>query len=360
MKTLKNLSRPVLEQLEGYPEREALDPRIVKLDANENPYGPSPTIRDAIMEELQNLHHYPSKPTELTRAIARYASVKPENVILGNGSDEVLEMLLKAFVEPGEEVIVSTPSFQVFPKAARLASARVKSVRMLEGWRWDVEGILKALTPLTKIIYVCSPNNPTGSILSEDEALRLMEAPCLLVLDEAYWEFSGKSFVGLVRDSENLVVVRTFSKAFGLAGLRIGYAIGDPGIIDCLGKVKVPFNVNRLAIAAASAALKDIGYLERVTGLIKEERGRLYEELRRLPKIKPYPSQGNFILMEVSETGLESRALTKKLLDQGILVRDLSDLGGFKGSFIRATVGKPEENDLFLRSLREILGSLGR
>jgi histidinol-phosphate aminotransferase len=359
MKFQKNFSRQVLEKLEVYPEREALSPTIIKLDANENPYGPSPRVFHAITEEFRLLHRYPSKPKELMEALAKYASVRPENIILGNGSDEILDMLLKAFVEPGEEVIVSTPSFQIFQKAAMTASAKVKAVRMQEDWRWNIEGILEAITPLTKLIYLCSPNNPTGSVLSEGEILKLMEAPCLLVLDEAYWEFSGKSFVGLIRDAGNLIVVRTFSKAFGLAGLRIGYAIADSKIIDSLMKVKFPFSVNRIAIAAAKAALEDIGYMERITGLIRKERKRLYEELMGIPNIKPYPSHGNFILLDVSKTGLNSGTITQELFNRGILVRNLSDLGGFKGSFIRVTVGKPEENDLFLGSLREIIEGLG-
>lgn len=357
MKYQRKFSRQILQQLEVYPEREALNPSIVKLDANENPYGPSPKVFNAIIEELGHLHRYPTKPKHLLEALAKYALVKPENIILGNGSDEILEMLLKTFVEPGEEVIVSTPSFQIFQKAARIASAKVKVVKMLGDWRWDIEGILEAITPLTKLIYLCSPNNPTGSVLSEEEVLRLLGAPCLLVLDEAYWEFYGKSFAGLLcdTDTENLIVVRTFSKAFGLAGLRIGYAIADSRIIDDLMKVKVPFNVNRIAIAAATAALEDIGYMERIVKAIREERRRLYDRLRDLPKIKPYPSHGNFILVDISGTGLDSEALTEGLLNKGILVRNLSDLGGYKGSFIRVTVGKPEENERFLRSLKEIL-----
>ncbi|MBS7627924.1 aminotransferase class I/II-fold pyridoxal phosphate-dependent enzyme, partial [Candidatus Bathyarchaeota archaeon] len=178
MKYKIKLSRKILQQLEVYPELETLSPTLIKLDANENPYGPSPKVFHAIMEELGHLHRYPTKPKCLLEALAKYASVKPENIILGNGSDEILEMLLKAFVEPGDEVIVSTPSFQIFQKAARIASAKVKVVKMLEDWSWDIEGILKAVTPLTKLIYLCSPNNPTGSVLSEKEILKLSEAPC--------------------------------------------------------------------------------------------------------------------------------------------------------------------------------------
>ncbi len=352
---MTNLTRSIISQIATYPDPEELPRGFVKLNANENPYEPSRKVFSAIVEKLPSINRYPVNPSRLRSLIADYTLLKPENVIIGNGSDEVINLLTKTFVDSGDEVVIPYPTFQMYDVAASIAGARVRTVKMLEGFKLDVNGILKAVTPKTKLIFLCSPNNPTGNTVAEDDVIAIAEKEALVIVDEAYVEFAQKPLTPALLKRSNLIFLRTFSKAFGLAGLRIGYGLGNPDVVAYMYRVKVPYNVNRLAIAAAEAALEDVEHVKRVTTQVKGARSRLYKRLREIKGLKPYPSEANFIFVDTAETGLASDVVVEALLKRGVAVRGFGNLRGFRGSYFRVTVGTPSENECFLTALKAFI-----
>ncbi|MEM2904526.1 MAG: histidinol-phosphate transaminase [Candidatus Bathyarchaeia archaeon] len=341
-------------EVAAYPDPEALPEGFTKLDANENPYGPSPLVISAITNELRFLNRYPTDPSTLKRRIAEYTGTTPDSVVVGNGSDEVLGLLAKAFLNPGDEVVVSIPSFQMYEVVARLAGATVKAVPMLEGFRWDVNGILSAAEE-AKMVLLCSPNNPTGNTLTELEAKRLAESDALVVIDEAYVEFAERSLTRLLAERENLVFLRTFSKAFALAGLRVGYALASPETAQLLYRVKPPYNVNRVGLAAAAAALEDLDYMRHLVELTRTARREFTERLEQVEGLRVYRSEANFVLLEVKRPERLRKSLASALWEKGFAVRDCSRMQGLTGSYLRVTVGTRLENERFTECLKSLL-----
>jgi len=352
--TVTHLVRPMVYQVPAYRDPEALPEGFTKLDANESPYGPSPKVISAIVGDLRFLNRYPADPSGLREKIAEYTRSRPDSILIGNGSDEILELLAKAFLNPGDEVVVSTPSFQMYEVFAKLAGADVRAVPMREGFRWDMEGLLSAAEE-AKMILLCSPNNPTGNALAEREAKAMAESDAIVVVDEAYVEFAERSLTGLAAEKQNLVFLRTFSKAFALAGLRVGYAVASPEAIQVLNRVKAPYNVNRLALAAASAALEDLDHMRRLVELTKAARKDLISRLQRLEGVRVYSSDANFLLLEVRQPSRLPESLVTALWKKGFAVRDCSRMPGLDGAYLRVTVGTRLENMRLVECLESIL-----
>jgi histidinol-phosphate aminotransferase len=352
------------------------DPRdIVKLDANENPYGPSPKAR-AALANLQFPHIYPDPDnTALRAALAKHLGLPVENLFAGSGSDELIDLIMRAFLRPGEAILDCPPTFGMFVFDAAVNAARVIAIPRRPDFSIDVEAVTSlwefpspsgTIAPAAqrsggggrgegerpKLLFLASPNNPTGNVLSDDDLRRLLALPLVIVLDEAYIEFHGadKSRLPWVLEHDNLIVLRTFSKRAGLAGLRVGYGAFPAWLMPHLWKIKQPYNVNVAASAAASASLEDAEYMEHVVHLLAAERERLMRLLTDVPCLRPYPSRANFILCRV--VGRDAKELQLALEREGILVRHFNKPG--LTDCLRISVGKPEHTEALLEALRRI------
>ncbi len=357
------IARPELAGLPVYSpgkspeeiEREYGISGCIKMASNENPLGPSPLAMAAVSKALPGIYRYPDGDARrLKEALAAKLGVPRECLVVASGVDEALDLVAYAFLAPGDEVVVGEPSFSSYELAALTMGARIIRVP-LRDFHQDVSGMLAAVSERTKVVFVCSPLNPTGSVISAASLeLLLSELPedVLLLLDEAYVEYvtAEDYFDGLsyVEQNPNLMVTRTFSKIYGLAGLRVGYAVCHPQVVAALNKVKLPFNVNLLAQEAALAALEDTEHVRRSREMNRRGRDLLYALLDELG-LEYAPTQANFILVRLDRWGED---YFEKLLRQGIIVRDGRALG-FPG-WVRITVGDDSQNSRLEAALRAL------
>ena len=361
---LSSLIRPDIARMEAYTPvkpfealsremgRESAD--IIKLDANENSYGPSPAVIEAL-RTYPWYHIYPDpQQTELRAALSDYVSVPAEYILPGHGADELIDYLCRVLLEPGDAIINCPPTFGMYDFDARLSFGRVIEVARREDFSLDVAGIEAAAAQAdgrAKILFLTSPNNPDGGLVSPEELERLLALPLLVVVDEAYIEFSDADSVApRVLQTPNLVVLRTFSKWAGLAGLRLGYGVFPPPLMAALWKFKQPYNVNVAATVAGLASLQDLPALRSRIALLRQERDRLYNALQDIPYLHPFPSQANFVLIQVE--GRSAGDLHQQLFSEGVLVR-YYDKPGLR-DFIRISAGKPEQTDRLLAILRRL------
>jgi len=328
---------------------------IVKLASNENPLGLSPKARAAIEAAIPDLARYPDQ-FDLIAAIAKKLGVAQESVVLGNGSNDLLEMVAAAFLAPGRSSVFSQHAFAVYPLATQSRGA-TSIVVPAEDFGHDLDAMLAAIRPDTHVVFIANPNNPTGTFLAEAAVRRFLErAPrtVAVVLDEAYNEYLAPELradtVSWLAAYPNLVITRTFSKAYGLAGLRVGYALCHPSVADLLNRVRQPFNVNNLALTAAIAALDDAPFMAKSYELNRAGMKQLTEGFVRLG-LGWIPSHGNFVSVEIPRAGGAPRAASvyQSLLRQGVIVRPVAGYG--MPDHLRVTVGLPEENERFLTAL---------
>ncbi len=332
---------------------------ITKLDANENPYGPSPLARRALAD-LPYAHVYPDPESRVLRAsLSQFTGVAEPYLLAGAGADELIDLLLRVMLEPGDTVLNCPPSFGMYPFDTLLNAGQLVEIPRREDFSLDLEGIRQALRDNNpKIAFITAPNNPDGRFPSTEEIQLLLDSPCLVVIDEAYIEFSSdggllgmrKSRIKEVPTRENLVVLRTFSKWAGLAGLRIGYGAFPAWLMPTLWKAKQPYNVNVAASSAALASLNDLNILSGNVRKIIAERGRLYEKLSSIDYLEPYPSQANFILCKVLER--DASELKLDLANQGILVRHYNT--PLLKNYIRISVGRSQDTDAVISTLRKM------
>lgn len=337
-------------------EREYGIKNAIKLASNENPLGPSPKAIAAIKASAAGVHRYPDEPGyELLNRLADHLGVQPEQIIIGNGSDEILGYLARALLQPGDEVILPRPSFSMYAIVAQSAGAR-QITAPLKDMGIDLQSILSKVTPNTRMVFICNPNNPTGSIVTRDDVSRFLDAlprDIVVVMDEAYIDFvrdtqcaNGLSY--LEHDTP-VVTMRTFSKAYGLAGMRVGYGVMPTAVAEILNRVRMPFNVNSLAHAAALAALDDSEFLGQTIDLVHKSLDMVYSELANR-NIRYFPTQANFFLIDV---GHDSKQVFEALLRQGVIVRSMAGYG--YPNYIRINIGLPEENQKFLAALDKVL-----
>jgi histidinol-phosphate aminotransferase len=352
--------RPVLDGITPYQSGKSLEalaaelglPELVRLSANENPLGPSPRVVAAIAREASRAHLYPDGgSTVLREALGRRLQVTPEQIIAGNGGDELLTLIGQAALEPGDEVVLPHPSFEPYTTVALLGGARPVT-SPLAGYETDLGDMRRHITPRTKIVFICSPHNPAATIVRRKPLLAFLDSlgtdPPLVVLDEAYCDFCDDpeypDGVALLPGRPRLIVLRTFSKIAGLAGLRVGYVVSSAEAVDRLNRVRAPYNVNRLGQVAALTALEDEDHWRKSRQLVLEERGFLSRELARRGFTFP-SSQANFLLVKVPDA---SRA-RDRLLRAGLVVRDGAGLGF--ANHLRISVGLRETNERLLAVL---------
>lgn len=342
-------------------ERELGLKNVIKLASNENPLGPSPAAIEAMQKTLGNMHIYPDGNCYyLRKALAEKISVRPEQLIFGNGSDEILSFLTMAYLNPGDEAVMVDPSFSEYDFAVRIMGGIPKRVK-LEGadFSYNIDNILKNVTDKTRIVFICSPNNPTGSIIKSsdlDRLVRSLPEKVLIVLDQAYIEYVDDqdhlSGLNYVKEGYPVVALRTFSKIYGLAGLRIGYGVAPVEILSDINRVREPFNVSAIAQVAAIAALKDDQQVERSRDMVFSARRQMAEGLAELG-LKPVPDQANFCFVDI---GIDSQQAFRALMQKGVIVRT-GDIFGYP-TYIRVTYSTPEENKRFITALGEVLHEL--
>jgi histidinol-phosphate aminotransferase len=344
---IRQLVRPEVRQLEPYASARSIYSEGVLLDANENSLGSALSGRYGV-----ELNRYPDPlATGLRKAIAKYVKCGPENIFVGNGSDEIIDLLIRVFTSPGENVVVLKPTYGMYVVCARANGLKVKEVALDGNFQPDIRAIMRAVDRKTKIVFICSPNNPTGRSIGNDAIAALArELKQLIVVDEAYAEFANKTASPLVKKFENLVVLRTFSKAWGLAGLRVGYAIAGERVINYLRKIKLPYNVNALSQMLVLRALKNERRMRAMAGRIVKEREQIRGELESLG-LKVFPSDANFLLVQLQEA-ISAQKVQKKMAEEGVIVRDCSSA---VANSIRITVGTRKQNLLALEKLRRAL-----
>jgi histidinol-phosphate aminotransferase len=335
-------------------ERELGISGSIKLASNENPLGPSPKAIAAIKRAVEGLNRYPDgSGFYLSQTLAKKYAVDPAQVILGNGSNELIELLVRTFVQPGDEVISADPSFVVYSMITQAAGG-TNIIVPCRDMRHDLDAMAERITPKTKIAFIANPNNPTGTMNTKAEMDRFLgrvPGPVIVAVDEAYFEYVTHAdypeSLDYLRDGKNVIALRTFSKIYGLAGLRIGYGITTPEIAGLMNKVRQPFNTNALGQIGAVAALADRKHVEKSIAVNNEGRQFLYQSFGRLG-ISFFPTETNFILFETNRDG---RELYAALLKQGVIIRPLG------GNRLRVTIGLPEENKRFVDELEKILSS---
>ena len=339
----------VLAQRAGIPPD-----KVIRLTGNENPYGPSPKVAEALgNHQLYNLYIDPEQ-RQLRKVLSEYLGVGPEHIIAGNGSDEIIDLLLRMFLGPGEAIIDPAPTFGMYAVSARICGGEVVTVPRDEGFGIDVEATKLALDSRTKAILFASPNNPTGNVTPEWQVRSLLEMGILVVVDETYHEFCGETVLPLVHEYPNLVVLRTFSKWAGLAGLRIGLGVMHPEVATVMMSVKPPYNVNVAAELAMSASLGDRYRLMQRVDAIVAERERMFSLLDARPGVRPWPSQANFILCQFSDG--KGKEVYEGLARRGVFVRYFRSPR--LSSFVRASVGLPRETDALIAALDSVLAEL--
>lgn len=335
---------------------------VVKLASNENPLGPSPKAVEAIRASAESVHLYPdASGYELKQAIANFVGVDPSGIALGNGSDELIRLLAHTLVAPGDEILIGNPSFVRYDAAAHISDAALIAVPLTSEWRHDLPAMAAAVTPKTKLVYLANPHNPCGTTVNRDEVdafLATLPPHVVVVLDEAYYEYAKDQpnqpvATSLISAGKPVVSLRTFSKAYGLAGIRIGYAIGSPTLIEAMGRTREPFHVNSLAQAAAIAALEDRDFIHRSVALNNSERDRLRDWMasRGFTTVE---SSANFVCVEI---GPMATQVFENLLKEGVIVRNGGPLGMPK--HIRVSIGNREEMDYFYTAFEKVVSALG-
>lgn len=331
--------------------------RVIKLASNENPFGCSPRVKDAVIKVMDEVNLYPDgNATILKQVIAKKFNVDPDMVLPSAGSDEMVDLISKSFVEPGDEVVMADITFPRYYATAIMMGGKPVIVP-LKDLIYDLEGIKKVINEKTKIIWLCNPNNPTGTIFSTEELVSFLEVvppTTLVVYDEAYSEFATseaypKDSLSFIKKYKNMIVMKTLSKAYGLAGLRVGYTIGDAEILNVINKIRNPFNVTLITQAAAVAAIEDTEFLQKVVDNNTAGKHYIYEEFDKMG-IEYAKTEANHIIFNAKK---DAEAVFKELLLRGVIIRPQS---GFNpNTWLRVSIGTMEENKIFIEELKEVL-----
>lgn len=344
--------RPVVKIINKYDAGFFPKSDEINLQSNENPYPPPKDVVESILKAIDFVNRYPDPEYgELKMAIAEYLSIDKENIFLGNGIGGCINDICNALIEQFDEVTIPMPSYTMYVMYSMLREASL-NLPVYPYYRIDFENLVES-SKSSKIVFLCSPNNPTGNSLSLEGIREVAESVRgYVVVDEAYVEFAKESALKLADEYENLIILRTFSKFFGLAGLRIGYGIcKDDEVVSAIEKIRLPFCISQVSLQAGITALKCIDYYNNIREKILKERDFLFKELSKFERLDVFPSDANFILVRVKD----NIGLSKKLRERKILVRDVTGLMGLEGEHVRITVGKPNENLALINALREIL-----
>lgn len=342
------------ETLEGKTDVAVKD--IIKLDANENPYGCSPRVKKAL-GKYSGFHVYTDdNQTKLRELLAGYLNIDAKHIVAGSGSNQLIDLVIRLLVNPGDEVISCPPTFGIYSFSTKLCGGSLVEVPRGDNYSVNIRVVKAAVSNKTKLVCLANPNNPTGTITPRDDILDILDTGVPVLLDEAYFEFCGETLAAAIGHYENLMILRTFSKWAGLAGLRIGYGLFPENIADYILRIKMPYNVNVAATIAVKESLADLDYLMENVKAIVLERERLFRELQQFDMLQVFPSQANFLLCKLWRG--DARRFKQSLQQKGILVRYFDN--ALLRNCVRISVGKPEHTDSLLAALREIKAEEGR
>ncbi|MDP7180252.1 MAG: histidinol-phosphate transaminase [Candidatus Woesearchaeota archaeon] len=349
------LPKKAVQEMEPYdPPLEGRRDKL-RLDFSENTVGPSPRVLKALEKLNDNEFACYPEYTKFINKIASNINVSPQEILLTNASDEAIKVIYDTYIEKGDEIVIPIPTFTMFRVYADIAEAKVKSVSYAKNLTFPTKKVLDAITKKTKILILVNPNNPTGTPIEKKDLFKIVEKAAktetIVIIDEAYYQFSEETALGLIGKFDNLFILQTFSKAYGLAGLRLGYIASDPDNIKNLKRVASPYSVNTAAMVAASTAIDDQDYLKWYVGEVKKGKKVLEEGLKQL-KIKTFPTTGNFLIANFGKKAIE---IKDQLKEKGILVRDRSHLPLLKDC-LRVSIGTSSQAKQFIQTLREILG----
>ena len=363
-------ARKIVEEMDSYVPGKSQDEiaqdfglkkeDIIKLGSNENPWGPSPKAMKAIEDEIKSINRYPeSQLHELVAEIAEYSGVKDSQVIIGgDGADEIIDVLAKTFIDDGDEFIVPLPSYMYYEYLLKQYGANPVYARWdLDANELDVDSIYEAITPKTKMIFLCSPNNPTGTLIDKEVLMDIAgkNPEILIVIDEAYFEYSEVTNKDLINEYDNIFIIRTMSKVLGLAGMRIGYGLACEEIIEYMHRIKPVFSLTRLSFVAALNTFRDKDYIAQSIEKGIESRQYLYDEVSKIDGLNVFPSKSNFMLIGVKDTGFTATQLAHELMKKGIIVRDCTSFKGLDEYWIRISICTLEEDEKFIEILKEVL-----
>lgn len=347
-------ARKAIEEMEAYSPPLENRRGLLRLDFNENTVGCSPKVLDAINnikeEEIAAYPEYKKFKAKLANSI----KVRPEQLMVTNATDEAILIIMQAYVEKGDEVILPIPTFAMFKFYAQLVEAKIKEILYTSNLTFPTRKVLNAISKKTRLVILCNPNNPTGSLIDKKDVVKIVEKAqkndALVLLDEAYYQYSGVECLHLIGKYDNLMIIRTFSKAYGLAGLRLGYIVSNEAVIKSLLKAGSPYSVNTVAMVAASKAIEDFDYVKWYINEVKKAKRIIYEELKKL-KIKTYPTATNFLIAKFPKRADE---VEKGLTERGILVRNRSSYPLLKDC-LRIGIGTVKQNKELVNALKEIL-----
>ncbi len=358
MKSFEDFIVPWVKTADPYSDKHMdiawENPQIMRMMSNENPLEPSEKILAAVIEAARSANLYPGSGPHLRQILGEKAGFTADHVVLGNGSTDVINFVAHTFIAPGNEAVIPVPTFSMYEARVKIAGGIPVQVPMTAGFYWDMEAIFQAVTTQTKLIFICSPNNPTGNQIEEKDLLRILELGIPTFFDEAYYELENEvgSRAHFINQYPHLMVNRTLSKAFGLAGFRIGYILCDPQLAGYLNRVRFPWNVSSLAIAAATAALEDVEDQQQKRATVVQGREYILNEINEIPGMRAYPSEGNFVLIDASVLDRDAFEIWDQMVARGIYIRPM-DVHHMARGFIRITVGTLEQNRFFIKTFRE-------
>lgn len=337
--------------------------KFLRMDLSESRFPPSPRVIEAIHSAAERVNEYPDPSSwSLRKALAKYNNVNPDNIIVGNGSDEIIDLISRAFLNKGDKIITFIPTFSQYKWSAEILGAHTVEIPSLTDREYAIrpEKVLDRISPTTKIIWICNPNNPTGNIIPQDcikQILDSVDPTVIVAVDECYFEFSGQTSLDLLDEYENLIIVRSLSKTFCLAGLRVGYAISNTEIIKNIWKVKQPFNVNLIAQIAGVTALKDIKYYKDIWLKLAKERRYVIEKLREIEGVETLPSTTNFLLLDISKCTKDPKRIYANLIEKKISVLPgwSKEFSGLNQFYLRVLISTRKDNDKFIKELKNIV-----
>ena len=353
MKNIEEFIVPWVRQAESYNDKHMdfawSHPDVVRMMSNENLIAPSQKIIDAIQEAARLGNLYPDSGPKLRKKIGEMAGLTAENVMLGNGSTDVINVVISTLAAPGDEVLISVPTFPMYETRTRVLGGVPILVPMTPEFYWDIDKLIAAVTDKTKLIFICSPNNPTGNTIDEDDLRRILNLGIPTFIDEAYYGLQNEvfSYAYLLKEYPNAIINRTFSKAYGLAGFRIGYALASEKIISYLNRMKIPWNVGLVSLAAALAGVEDDEGNEFKRQNVIDGRNYICEEINNIEGMHAYSSEGNFVLIDANCLNKKSSEIVDDIIARGIFIRPMTG-HQMKQGFIRVTIGNPEQNRHFI------------
>ncbi len=359
MSDLKRYLVPWMEQVKPYDTEDLIvawsKPELKRMMVNENPIQPSEKVLNAILEAAKVGNRYPDNGPRLRSKIAKRYDLSPENVYLGHGSSEIIDMIMRLFVSPGDEVLMPNPTFSLYGLRTRALGGSVVAIDMTPDLQYDIPAMLRAVTPRTKVIIICTPNNPTGDFISDDDLMKMVELGIPTLIDEAYLEYhpEHESKAPLIRKYNHLIVAHTFSKAYGIAGIRAGYALADEELIQYFRKMQLPWNISLLSLAAAEAVFDEEEELKRKAAYNNAGVDYLCKELTKVPGLRPFYSHGNYVLIDATDAGATGKEIVDYIFEKtGVILKYFAPLRGRNG-FFRISLGTHEENSLCVHAIKK-------